>query len=74
MPSTISKKTTKGTAYSSGRTKRASKGPPKIVTMRPSKGTLTAAEFDAIAVKHGARPLTAEERKQFRRFAKDPYP
>jgi hypothetical protein len=44
------------------------------VTVRASKGTLTAARFDAIAKEQGARPLTGNERQQFRRFAKDPYP
>lgn len=35
---------------------------------------MTGEEFDAIAKSHGARPLTPGERREFRKFIKDPYP
>lgn len=72
MPSATARKTTKGTPASSKRTKGAVKR--KVVTVRACEGTLTPAHFDVIVKEHGGRPLTTEERQQFRRFAKDPYP
>lgn len=70
MPSAIAKKTTKSTSASSSRIKKAE----EIVTLRPCKGTLSATRFDAIVKKQGGRALTAAERREFRRFAKDPHP
>jgi hypothetical protein len=44
------------------------------VTVRRCKGALPPARFDAIVKEHGGRALTADEKRQFRRFAKDAYP
>jgi len=44
------------------------------VLLRRSKGTLTPARFDAIVKEQGGRALTSAEKRQFRRFTKDPYP
>ena len=74
MPSATAKKTTKGISNSTRRTKSAVQRLAKIVTVRRCKGTLTPARFDAIVKEHGGRPLTAEEKRQLRRFTKDPYP
>jgi hypothetical protein len=35
---------------------------------------MSATRFDAIVKKHGGRAVTAKESREFRRFAKDPYP
>ena len=72
MPSTTAKKTTKNTSASSSHTN--GKREIKVVTIRPTRGTLSASRFDAIVKEHGGRPLTAEEKRQFRKLAKDPYP
>ena len=74
MPSAIAKKTAKSTLSSSPRTKSAAHRPSRIVTIRRSKGTLTPARLDAIVKEQGGRALTSDEKRQFRRFAKDPYP
>lgn len=43
---------------------------PKAVTVRPlRRGKFTGEEFDRIAREHGARPLTAAEKRSVGRFA-----
>ena len=74
MPSATARKTTKNTPSFSKRTKAAAPRPAGIVTVRRCKGALTPARFDAIVKEHGGRALTADEKREFRRFAKDPYP
>ena len=62
-------KTTRPSSRPIARTERA-KTRPKVVTIRPlNRGALTAAEFDKIAVAHGARALTPAEKRSLRRFA-----
>lgn len=73
MPFATAEKSTKRTPASSTRTSRDSVKP-KVVTVRPCEGTLTSVQFDAIVKEHRGRPLTADESRNFRRFAKDPYP
>ena len=61
MPSAISKKTPKTTSKTTSPTERTGK-----LKGKP----MSAAEFDRIAREHGARPLTAAERKAFAQFLK----
>ena len=69
MPCATSKKTTRPSLRSISRTERA-KATPKAVTIRPPKrGALTEQEFDRITLEHGARALTAAEKRIFGRFA-----
>ena len=69
MRSATSKKTTPPTSHSISRIERAV-ARPKAVTIRPLKrGGFTEKEFDAIALAHGARPLTAAERRNLPRIA-----
>lgn len=74
MPSATAKKTAQSTSSSSPRTRNATQQPAGVVTVRRCKGTLPPARFDAIVKEHGGRALTADEKRQFRRFAKDAYP
>lgn len=74
MPSTISKKIAKSTAGSSQGIKGVGKRRAMVVDVHASKGTVTAARFDAIAKEQGARSLTPQERQQFRGFAKTLFP
>ncbi len=71
MPFATSKKTTRRTSRSTSRTERGeAKAKPKAVTIRPLKrGDLTAGEFDRIARAHGARALTAAEKRTLGKFA-----
>jgi hypothetical protein len=68
MPSAIAKKTAKSTSAFTWPIKAKAK------IVRASKGKLTAAKFDEIVKRHGGRSMSVEERREFRRFAKDPYP
>lgn len=69
MPFATSKKTTRPLLRSISRTERA-KAKPKVVTILPLKrADFTAQEFDRIALEHGARALTAAEKRSLRRFA-----
>jgi hypothetical protein len=74
MQSATAKKITKSSSSFSRRTKSATARVGAIVTVLRSKGTLTPTRLDAIVKEHGGRTLTAEEKRKFRRFAKDPYP
>ena len=74
MPSTIAKKIAKSTSGILKPAKSSPLRPARVVVMHPSKGTLTPVRFDAIVKKHEGRALTPGEERQFRRFAKDPYP
>jgi hypothetical protein len=63
MRCATSKKTTQPKSPTISRTERDS-AKPKTVTIRPLKrGNFTAQEFDAMALAHGARPLTATEKR-----------
>ncbi len=63
MRCATSKKITQPTSPTTSHTERDS-ARPKTVTIRPLKrGEFTAQEFDAIALAHGARPLTAAEKR-----------
>ena len=62
-------KNTRPTPRSISRTERA-RLKPRAVTLRPLKtGDFTAEEFDQIAREHGARALTASEKRTFERIA-----
>jgi len=65
MPSAIASKTTKRTSLSTKRIK---------AVVQPCTGTLSGEDFDAIVKAHGGRAMTAAEKREFRRFRKDPYP
>ena len=73
MPSTTSKKATKNMS-SFSRPINKPKRAVKVLTIRPLKGTLSTERFDAIVQEHGGRALTSEEKRQFRKFVRDPYP
>jgi len=63
MRCATSKKTTQPTSPAISRTERAG-AKPRTVKIRPLKrGKFTAQEFDAIALAHGARALTAAEKR-----------
>jgi hypothetical protein len=62
------KKTLKGTSSFTRRIKARAR------VVRRNKGTLTAKEFDEIVISHGGRQPTSAERRQMKRFVKDPYP
>ena len=63
MRCATSKKTTQPSSPTISRTERDS-AKPKTVTSRPLKrGKFTAQEFDGIALAHGARSLTAAEKR-----------
>ena len=69
MRCATSKKTTQPTSPTTSRTERDS-AKPKTVTIRPLKrGKFTAQEFDGIALAHGARALTAAEKRNLPRIA-----
>ena len=63
MRCATSKKTTQTTSPTISRTERAD-AKPKTVTVRPLKrAKFTAQAFDATALAHGARTLTAAEKR-----------
>jgi hypothetical protein len=63
MRRAASKKTTQPASPTTSRTERDS-AKPKTVTIRPLKrGEFTAQEFDGMALAHGARALTAAEKR-----------
>jgi hypothetical protein len=69
MRCATSKKITRPTSPSISRTERA-KSKPKVVTIRALKpDDFTAEQFDRLASEHGARALTAAEKRIFRRLA-----
>jgi len=74
MASTNSKRSAKPTPASSTPIKPAKKKAIKVVRIHPAKGAMTGEEFDAIAISHGPRRMTPAERREFRKFIKDPYP
>ena len=64
MRCATSQKTTQPTSPTISRTERDS-AKPKTVKIRPLKrGKFTAQEFDGIALAHGARALTAAEKRK----------
>ena len=68
MPCATSKKITRPTSPSISRTERA-KSKPKVVTIRALKpDKFTEEQFDRIAREHGARALTAAEKRSFGRL------
>ena len=69
MRCATSKKITQPTSPIISHTERDS-AKPKTVTIRPLKrAEFTALEFDAIALAHGARALTAAEKRNLRGIA-----
>ena len=63
------KKITRPSSPTTSRTERDN-AKPKTVTIRPLKrGKFTAQEFDGMALAHGARALTAAEKRNLLRIA-----
>lgn len=72
MPCATSKKTTPPGSRGISRTERGT-AKPRAVTIRPLKrAALTAKQFDEVALAHGARPLTASEKRTLIRAAVAP--